>query len=183
MNTASRMESTSLPGRIQVSSSTWDLVKGLDSWQPTGGIQVKGKGLMETYLWEGQLPEPKTLTPDMMTPSIMTEGLNPQSSASSNIASSKRLLGVGGPSGLQILAAMASTYVSPLQSEPRPRSDNVQKPPPDDSKQIMALRVGMSSFVGRPSCDEILSHLIMGRRYSKDRNSVPLLGDYYRPVE
>ena len=50
MNTASRMESTCDPGRIQVSSSAWELVKHLHTWQPTGGIVVKGKGMMHTYL-------------------------------------------------------------------------------------------------------------------------------------
>ena len=58
MNTASRMESTCVPGRMQVSGSTWELVKHLDNWEATGGIPVKGKGIMETYLWAGELPEP-----------------------------------------------------------------------------------------------------------------------------
>ena len=40
---------------MQVSGSTWELVKHLYSWQPTGGIAVKGKGTMHTYLLEGQL--------------------------------------------------------------------------------------------------------------------------------
>ena len=57
MNTASRMESTCVPGNIQISDSTWALVKGHDAWKPTGGIEVKGKGIMETYLWDGDLPE------------------------------------------------------------------------------------------------------------------------------
>ena len=57
MNTASRMESTCVPGRMQVSGSTWELVKHLDNWEATGGITVKGKGIMETYLWAGELPE------------------------------------------------------------------------------------------------------------------------------
>ena len=58
INTASRMESTCVPGCIHVSGNTWDLVKDLDSWKATGGIPVKGKGTMETYLWAGELPEP-----------------------------------------------------------------------------------------------------------------------------
>ncbi|GAX81666.1 hypothetical protein CEUSTIGMA_g9094.t1 [Chlamydomonas eustigma] len=51
MNTASRMESTSKPGRIQVSEASWRLLKDSENWTPTGGIEVKGKGLMNTYLW------------------------------------------------------------------------------------------------------------------------------------
>ena len=69
MNTASRMESSCIPGHIQVSAlmvswegvlgmhasftrslfppsqvsdSTWALVKGVDAWRATGGIDVKG---------------------------------------------------------------------------------------------------------------------------------------------
>ena len=57
INTASRMESTCVPGNIQISDSTWALVKDHDAWKPTGGIEVKGKGRMDTYLWEGDLPE------------------------------------------------------------------------------------------------------------------------------
>ena len=54
MNTASRMESSCVPGHIQVSERTWDLVHTIDAWLPTGGIDVKGKGHMQTYLWGGE---------------------------------------------------------------------------------------------------------------------------------
>ncbi len=45
-----------LPGRIQLSSATHELLMGTDmcvpeEWQATGGIEVKGKGMMDTYLW------------------------------------------------------------------------------------------------------------------------------------
>ena len=53
MNTASRMESTGLPGRIQVSSDTADLLKasGKDSWliQREDLVDIKGKGKQATY--------------------------------------------------------------------------------------------------------------------------------------
>ncbi|GFH10610.1 guanylate cyclase domain-containing protein, partial [Haematococcus lacustris] len=43
MNTASRMESTSLPGRVQVSDTTLQLLGDkAERWEPTGGVQVKG---------------------------------------------------------------------------------------------------------------------------------------------
>ena len=51
MNMASRMESTCIPGQIQVSESTWQLLKHVDQWRSTGGVQVKGKGLMNTCCW------------------------------------------------------------------------------------------------------------------------------------
>ncbi len=41
-------------GRIQISEATWQLLKDCEEWQPTGGIEVKGKGLMNTYLWQGE---------------------------------------------------------------------------------------------------------------------------------
>ncbi|KAG2485340.1 hypothetical protein HYH03_015921 [Edaphochlamys debaryana] len=52
INTASRMESTSQPGCVHVSSDTYSLLTSKhEGWAPTGGIEVKGKGLMETHLW------------------------------------------------------------------------------------------------------------------------------------
>ncbi|KAG2489697.1 hypothetical protein HYH03_011806 [Edaphochlamys debaryana] len=52
INTASRMESTSKPGCVHVSSDTYALLSARDAgWAPTGGLEVKGKGHMETYLW------------------------------------------------------------------------------------------------------------------------------------
>eukprot|EP00798_Chlamydomonas_sp_ICE-L_P011803 gene11803-24_t len=52
MNTASRMESTANHGGIQVSADTFSLLQSAgntDTWEPTGGIEVKGKGIMETF--------------------------------------------------------------------------------------------------------------------------------------
>ncbi|KAF5842754.1 adenylate and guanylate cyclase catalytic domain-containing protein [Dunaliella salina] len=50
MCTASRMESTGVPGRIHVSKATRDLLQE-EMWEATGGVEVKGKGCMESYLW------------------------------------------------------------------------------------------------------------------------------------
>ena len=44
VNTASRMESTSLPGRLQVSETTYELVKGLDdlgAWEERSVVRIK----------------------------------------------------------------------------------------------------------------------------------------------
>lgn len=51
MNTASRMESTSLPGTIQISATTWEMLAEYEEWKPTGGVEIKGKGIMETFFW------------------------------------------------------------------------------------------------------------------------------------
>jgi class 3 adenylate cyclase len=49
VNTASRMESHSLPGRIQVSSATRAALGDRFTLERRGVIEVKGKGMMETY--------------------------------------------------------------------------------------------------------------------------------------
>ncbi|GFR46706.1 hypothetical protein Agub_g8326, partial [Astrephomene gubernaculifera] len=58
VNTASRMESTSKPGRIHVSGDTQALLPN-ERWEPTGGVQVKGKGVLPTYLWASDACEEK----------------------------------------------------------------------------------------------------------------------------
>jgi class 3 adenylate cyclase len=50
VNVASRMESTSLVGRIQVSQATFNRVKNNYQFEERGSIDVKGKGAMLTYL-------------------------------------------------------------------------------------------------------------------------------------
>ncbi|MCL1475455.1 adenylate/guanylate cyclase domain-containing protein [Argonema antarcticum] len=50
VNTASRMESHGLPNAIQVSASTFELLKDKYLLEERGVIQVKGKGEMTTYL-------------------------------------------------------------------------------------------------------------------------------------
>jgi adenylate cyclase len=49
VNTASRMESSGVPGRIQISASTYGLIKDRFACEPRGTVEVKGKGEMETY--------------------------------------------------------------------------------------------------------------------------------------
>eukprot|EP00798_Chlamydomonas_sp_ICE-L_P010410 gene10410-8358_t len=54
MNTASRMESTSKPGSVQISEATMALLESpqKEKFVPSGGVEVKGRGLMQTYLWD-----------------------------------------------------------------------------------------------------------------------------------
>jgi class 3 adenylate cyclase/HAMP domain-containing protein len=49
VNTASRMESSGEPGRIQVSEATFELLKKKYRFQARGEINIKGKGYMRTY--------------------------------------------------------------------------------------------------------------------------------------
>lgn len=52
VNTASRMESQGLAGRIQVTQRLFEKVTGLFPFEKRGTVQVKGKGEMTTYLMQ-----------------------------------------------------------------------------------------------------------------------------------
>lgn len=54
VNTASRMESHSTPGRIQVTASTFERLRHAYLFEPRGTINVKGKGDMHTYFLLGR---------------------------------------------------------------------------------------------------------------------------------
>ncbi len=54
VNTASRMESHGVPGRIQVEASTYELLRGRYQLVPRGEIEVKGLGPMQTYFLVGR---------------------------------------------------------------------------------------------------------------------------------
>ena len=55
VNTASRMESHGIPGQIQISDTTYELIKENFHCEPRGLIDVKGKGPMKTYLLKDKL--------------------------------------------------------------------------------------------------------------------------------
>ena len=56
VNVASRMESHGEPGKIQISRATFELISGDFECQPRGPIEVKGKGLMDTWYLVGARP-------------------------------------------------------------------------------------------------------------------------------
>ena len=53
VNTASRMESHGLPGRIQVSEAVRDRLAGRYRFEPREAVDIKGKGRMTTWLLVG----------------------------------------------------------------------------------------------------------------------------------
>jgi adenylate cyclase len=57
VNTASRMESHGLPGRIQVAEATYARLCDRYLFEERGAVQVKGKGEMKTYLLLGRKAE------------------------------------------------------------------------------------------------------------------------------
>jgi adenylate cyclase len=62
VNTASRMESHGIPGRIQVSIYTYDLLHNKYEFEERGLIEIKGKGEMRTYLLTGRKKESQLKT-------------------------------------------------------------------------------------------------------------------------
>ena len=58
VNTASRMESSGLPGEIQVTPSTYELLREGFRFRPRGPVPVKGKAEMMTFLLLGRREDP-----------------------------------------------------------------------------------------------------------------------------
>lgn len=56
VNTASRMESGGVPGAIQITDATFELISDAFVCEPRGVISVKGKGDMNTYFLVGRRP-------------------------------------------------------------------------------------------------------------------------------
>jgi guanylate cyclase len=56
VNMASRMESHGVPDSIQITRSTWELVRDDFVTEPRGVVDVKGKGEVETWSLVGRAP-------------------------------------------------------------------------------------------------------------------------------
>ena len=54
VNLASRMESTGVPGQIQVTQSVYSRLKDSFAFESRGVVQVKGKGEIKTWLLQGE---------------------------------------------------------------------------------------------------------------------------------
>lgn len=53
VNTASRMESNGVPGKIQITAATYDLIGDEFVCVPRGNVAIKGKGELATWFLEG----------------------------------------------------------------------------------------------------------------------------------
>ena len=58
VNTASRMESHGVPGRIQITAATRQRLNGAFVLEPRGALRVKGKGEMHTWFLNGRNGQP-----------------------------------------------------------------------------------------------------------------------------
>jgi len=56
VNTANRMQSHGMPGKIQITHTTYELIKDEFICEPRGKVMVKGKGEMETWFLIGAKP-------------------------------------------------------------------------------------------------------------------------------
>jgi class 3 adenylate cyclase len=54
VNTASRMESQGLPGQVQITQATYELLKDEFVCEPRGKVEVKGVGEVETWFLVGE---------------------------------------------------------------------------------------------------------------------------------
>ena len=70
VNTASRMESHGVAGEIQVSREVAQRLEGRFTFRYRGPVEVKGKGMMETFFLKGE----KVMGADA---EIITEKMNP----------------------------------------------------------------------------------------------------------
>ncbi|MEY8019939.1 adenylate/guanylate cyclase domain-containing protein [Muriicola sp. SD30] len=54
VNVASRMETLSDPGRINISENTYEIIKNVYECEPRGEVEVKNKGMMAMYFVKGR---------------------------------------------------------------------------------------------------------------------------------
>lgn len=67
VNIASRMESTGLPGRIQMTETTAKLLRDQFELEERGPLEIKGKGLMTTYLLGKRREDPVRVSIGMIS--------------------------------------------------------------------------------------------------------------------
>jgi class 3 adenylate cyclase/HAMP domain-containing protein len=70
VNTASRMESHGVPGRIHVTEATYQLLRPVFDLEARGPLEIKGKGTMQTYLVVGVKPPMASIDDRVSRPSI-----------------------------------------------------------------------------------------------------------------
>ncbi|KAG2451869.1 hypothetical protein HYH02_003645 [Chlamydomonas schloesseri] len=144
VNTASRMESTGAPGAIHASESTFArlaMAHGDPQWESTGGIEVKGKGLMQTYVWR------PSHEPHALARNAAAAGMGSATAAAAVMAASAAAAGsASGPTAaaaaaaMAVAAAAAAAASSGLSGRQRRTSAmQADEPVNTDSLQMLAL--------------------------------------------
>jgi class 3 adenylate cyclase len=72
VNTASRMESHGVPGRVQVTERAFQRLRDRYRFEPRGAIEVKGKGIMSPYLLIGPVEDTDTSVEEVLVESPNT---------------------------------------------------------------------------------------------------------------
>ncbi|KAK6628489.1 Soluble guanylate cyclase 88E [Polyplax serrata] len=73
VNTAARMQTTSAPGKIHISNTTFKLLNpNLYQMESRGMIHIKGKGEMETYWLSNKVPETNKSNQESVVTKMMT---------------------------------------------------------------------------------------------------------------
>ena len=90
INTTARIEQTSLPGRIQISKETADLLAqaGKESWTSKRAeiVEAKGKGMVQTYwLTHPEAGSTSQWTKDAATPALVSPDMDSFKESSRNI--------------------------------------------------------------------------------------------------
>eukprot|EP00931_Biecheleriopsis_adriatica_P084811 TRINITY_DN5885_c0_g1_i2.p1 TRINITY_DN5885_c0_g1~~TRINITY_DN5885_c0_g1_i2.p1 ORF type:complete len:1095 (+),score=198.78 TRINITY_DN5885_c0_g1_i2:99-3383(+) len=128
VNTASRMESTCAPQRVQVSPSTHTLLRKSTAWhfefEERGEVQIKGKGIMRPYYLLQSWLAPSALEsnlPMVMPITLNVAGLNRQGSCSS-------MPGGGGLASIQMHDVMQGlTNMREREMGPKPSPSAASK--------------------------------------------------------
>eukprot|EP00798_Chlamydomonas_sp_ICE-L_P021200 gene21200-28107_t len=205
---ARRMESTANHGGIQISTDTYSLLQSAgntDTWEPTGGIEVKGKGIMETFhiQMDEQVFDVKAIKRDLKDPIEKADDIleNPRSTASSLLSSTayrllaasrttrdttanwNNLLFVGRPSDDKNFSS-PHNRVSMLARERLLTRD-------DKGLPVVARRASQLAREGLPSCHEngfplisrtLLSFTSLTRGTSTGSALRPSSFENYRPA-
>uniref|UniRef100_A0A8C9RXP9 Adenylate cyclase type 1 n=1 Tax=Scleropages formosus TaxID=113540 RepID=A0A8C9RXP9_SCLFO len=112
VNVASRMDSTGVQGKIQVTEEVYRMLKGTYELVCRGKVSVKGKGEMLTYFLEGKCPDSGSGSGSMSRP--LSRGLerraHPSSRANVRTKLGADFLSVGPTS------APASTFPQPMST-------------------------------------------------------------------
>ena len=134
VNTASRMESQSTPGEIQITRATYELLKDEFVCRPRGTILVKGKGEMETWYLVGSRPDDRRTERGIDSETAGTHHQDPSDAGAAAVplhGRSDRWGTVGHA------RSRASAPPTPLGRATRPVCGS---PPPDHRRRVSGTR-------------------------------------------